>query len=128
MDGRPVLFYVTGSDAIVRDDYSARVVNDLTGHLTDMTKIIMTCYRAGGTVVELVIHCGDKSVFCLTIWEGELDVPPVSTDDIRVAHKEISLPDVTDIFILVTKLARYARLSPSFSTDPDSSSVLEFSS
>ncbi|WP_240353931.1 hypothetical protein [Pectobacterium brasiliense] len=88
----------------------------------------MTCYRAGGSLTELTIDSGKEQTFCLTICEGYLDVPPVSSDDIRLAHKQISLPDVTDIIILVTTLARYAGLSPSFSVDGESSSLLEFSS
>ncbi|QJW54869.1 hypothetical protein HL670_01750 [Serratia plymuthica] len=88
----------------------------------------MTCYRAGGALTELIIDSGEGQPFCLTISEGPLDAPPVSSDDIRLAHKQISLPDVTDIIILVTTLARYAGLSPSFSVDGESSSLLEFSS
>lgn len=88
----------------------------------------MTCYRAGGALTELIIDFGEGQTFCLTIGEGSLDVPPFTSDDIRLTHKQISLPDVTDIIILVTTLARYAGLSPSGSGDGESSSLLEFSS
>lgn len=88
----------------------------------------MTCYRAGGALIELTIDSGKEQTFCLTIGEGPLDVPPVSSDDIRLAHKHISLPDVTDIIILVTTLARYTGLSPYASGDGESSALLEFSS
>ncbi len=88
----------------------------------------MTCYRAGGALIELSIDSGEEQTFCITISEGPLDAPPFSSDDIRLAHKQISLPDVTDILILVTTLARYAGLSSSVSGDEDSSSLLEFSS
>ncbi|WP_258912668.1 hypothetical protein [Pectobacterium odoriferum] len=88
----------------------------------------MTCYRAGGTLTELIIDFGEEQTFCLTIGEGSLDVPPFTSDDIQLAHKQISLPDVTDIIILVTTLARYAGLSPSCSGDGESSALLEFSS
>ncbi len=74
---------------------------------------MLTCYRAGCMV---------------TLWEGGLEVSPFSADDIRLAHKEICLPDIADILILVVKLAHHAGLSPSLSTDADSSSLLEFSS
>lgn len=88
----------------------------------------MTCYRAGGALIELIISSGEGHTFCLTICEGPLDVAPFTSDDIRLAHKQISLPDVTDIIILATTLARYAGLSPSFSGDGESSALLEFSS
>lgn len=88
----------------------------------------MTCYRAGGALAELIIDFGERQTFCLTIGEGPLDIPPFTSDDIRLTHKQISLPDVTDIIILVTTLARYAGLSPSFSVDGESSALLEFSS
>lgn len=88
----------------------------------------MTCYRAGGALTELIIDSGEGLTFCLTIGEGSLDVAPFTSDDIRLAHKQISLPDVTDIIILVTTLARYAGLSPSFSVDGESTALLEFSS
>lgn len=88
----------------------------------------MTCYRAGGALTELMIDSRKGQPFCLTIGEGSLDVAPFTSDDIRLAHKQISLPDATDIIILVTTLARYAGLSPFFSVDGESSALLEFSS
>ena len=88
----------------------------------------MTCYRAGSALTELIIDSGEGQTFCLTICEGPLDGSPFSSDDIRLAHKQISLPDVTDIIILATTLAHYAGLSPSCSLDGESSSLLEFSS
>ncbi|MDM2817787.1 hypothetical protein [Citrobacter sp. Cpo102] len=128
MNNRKFLFGVTATDVIVRDDFSNAVVNDLLSHLTGIKRIVMTCYRASGALAELSIGSGEGQTFCITISEGPLDAPPFSSDDIRLAHKQISLPDVTDILILVTTLARYAGLSPAVSTDEDSSSLLEFSS
>ncbi|CAM7470723.1 Bacteriophage protein [Klebsiella variicola subsp. variicola] len=128
MNNRKILFGVTATDVIVRDDYNNAVVNDLMSHLTGIRRIVMTCYRAGGALTELIIDFGEGQTFCLTIGEGSLDIPPFTSDDIRLIHKQISLPDVTDIIILVTTLARYAGLSPSFSGDGESSALLEFSS
>lgn len=128
MNNRKFLFGVTATDVIVRDDYNNAVVNEIMSHLTGIRRIVITCYRAGGALTELIIDSGEGQTFCLTIGEGPLDVPPFTSGDIRLAHKQISLTDVTDIIILVTTLARYAGLSPSFSVDGESSSLLEFSS
>ncbi|RFU93271.1 hypothetical protein DZA29_01855 [Citrobacter gillenii] len=128
MNNRKFLFGVTATDVIVRDDYNNVVVNDVMSHLSGIRRIVMTCYRAGGALTELIIDFGERQTFCLTIGEGPLDIPPFTSDDIRLTHKQISLPDVTDTIILVTTLARYAGLSPSFSVDGESSSLLEFSS
>lgn len=128
MNNRKFLFGVTATDIIIRDDYNNAVVNDVMSHFSEIRRIVVTCYRAGGALTELMIDSGEGQTFCLTIFEGPLDAPPVSSDDIRLAHKQISLPDVTDIIILVTTLARYAGLSPSCSVDGESSSLLEFSS
>ncbi len=128
MNNRKFLFGVTATDVIVRDDYNNAVVNDVMSHLTGIRRIVMTCYRARGALTELIIDFGEGQTFCLTIGEGSLDVAPFTSDDIRLTHKQISLPDVTDIIILVTTLARYAGLSPSCSVDGESSALLEFSS
>ncbi|TCC09248.1 hypothetical protein E0L21_10550 [Kosakonia quasisacchari] len=128
MNNRKFLFDVTATDVIVRDDYNNAVVNDLMSHLTGIRRIVMTCYRAGSALTELIIDSGEGQTFCLTICEGPLDASPFSSDDIRLAHKQISLPDFTDIIILATTLAHYAGLSPSCSVDGESSSLLEFSS
>ncbi|WP_416414388.1 hypothetical protein [Pantoea sp. App145] len=128
MNSRRSLFYFTTADTIVRDSFSDAFVSNLTCHLKSMKKIVMTCYRAGPAITELVIHTHDESLFCLTIWQGDLSVNAMTTDDLRLGHKEISLPDAADIFALVTTLARYAGLSPSLNTDNESSSFLVFSS
>lgn len=128
MNNRKFLFGVTATDVIVRDDYNNAVVNDVMSHLTGIRRIVITCYRAGGALTELIIDFREGQTFCLTIGEGSLDVPTFTSDDIRLTHKQISLPDVTDIIILVTTLAHYAGLSPSFSDDGELSALLEFSS
>ncbi|BGI51767.1 MAG: hypothetical protein HamCj_01200 [Candidatus Hamiltonella defensa (Ceratovacuna japonica)] len=87
---------------------------------------MLTCYRAGCTITELTFYYDEDIFFMLTIWEGWLEISPFSSDDIRLAHKEICLPDITDILILAVKFARHAGLSPSLSADVDSSSLLTF--
>lgn len=124
---RPHLFSIGHSDTAIKDHYNEAIMNDLYPHFKDVNKIIMNNYRAGSAVTELVLHYKDGHVFTLTIWEGGLDVAPVSSCDIRLFHKEISLPDITDTLLFVTSLARYIGLQPSFPID-DSSSVLEFNS
>ncbi|EEE0988501.1 hypothetical protein RC180_003459 [Salmonella enterica] len=128
MKNRKNLFNVTTTEKIIADDFSDAVVNGLTHHVPGITKLILSCYRAGCTVVEITLYRENGELFILTVWEGGLDVPPFSPDDIRLKHKEISLPDITDILILVTRLARYAGLSPVLPADTDSSSLLEFNS
>lgn len=119
------LFSTGHSDAAIKDHYNETVMNDLFPHFNDVSKITMNNYRAGSAVTELLLHYKKGGIFTLTIWEGELDVPLLSPCDIRVYHKEISLPDVTDILIFVMALARYVGLKPSFPLD-DSASILEF--
>lgn len=123
--GSPYLFSVGVGDTVLRDEHNRNVMDNLTSNLPNVTEMKMSNYRAGQAVTELLIHFGYDKIFTLTIWEGELDVPPVSPCDMRLLHKEISLPDVTDILIFVMSLARYAGLQPSFPLD-DSASILEF--
>ncbi len=78
MSNRKFLFGVTATDVIVRDDFSNAVVNDLLSHLTGIRRIVMTCYRAGGALIELSIDSGEEQPFCITISEGPLDAPPFS--------------------------------------------------
>lgn len=127
MHDRIYLFDVTASDTIIEDAYSNAVIRDLTDQLSDIRKISMTCYRAGCAVAELNIDHAEGR-FLLTIWEGTLSVMPVLPADIRLAHKEITLPDVTDITLFTVRLARHAGLSPSFSLAVDSCTLLEFNS
>lgn len=102
------LFSVSATDNILFDRYNHDVMSNLYLHLNDINKISMTSYRAGGAIIELIIHYNNDKTFMLTILEGELNVQPLSSNDIRLAHKEIRLPDVTDILVFVTRLARHA--------------------
>lgn len=126
MNDRKNLFSVTATEKIIADDFSDAVVNGLTHHVPGITKLILSCYRAGCTVAEITLYREGGELFILTVWEGGLDVPSFSPDDIRLAHKEISLPDIADILILATRLARHAGLSPSLPADVASSSLLTF--
>ena len=120
------LFSISSTDTILQDNYNNDVMSNLYSHLTNISKISMTSYRASRAITELIIHYNNGKTFMLTILEGELRTPPLSSDDIRLAHKEISLPDATDIVIFVTRFAHYANLSPSLQSDPDSAEVLIF--
>ncbi len=121
------LFKIDSTDTILLDNFNYKVMNDLYQHLTNIHLIKVTTYREGQSITELVIQYNNEKTFLLTIWQGELNVPPVNSEDIRVAHKEISLPDVTDILVFVTRLALHAQLSPRLSSDFDSAEVLIFS-
>ena len=77
MNNRKFLFGITATDVIVRDDYNNAVVNDVMSHLNGIRRIVMTCYRAGGALTELIIDFGEAQTFCLTIGEGSLDVAPL---------------------------------------------------
>ena len=128
MTRRFYYFDITQTDKIIAYKNSGSFMNNILTHLTPIRKIILTCYRAGGAVTELAIFHGNKKLFCLTIWEGPLNMTLLSPEDIRLEHKEVSLPDVADILILVTRIARHAGLLPSFPVETGTSSVLEFSS
>lgn len=105
---------------------SDAVVSSLLSVFSGITGIEVACYRAGRSVTELLVHREKHTSFCLTIWQGALSVPPVSEDDLRLSHKEISLPDTADVLILITTLVRRAGLVPALIQDPDSSVVMEF--
>ena len=65
MNNRKFLFGVTATDVIVRDDDNNAVVNDVMSHLNGIRRIVMTCYRAGGALTELIIDFGEGQTFCL---------------------------------------------------------------
>ncbi|MDK9753874.1 hypothetical protein KIV40_00075 [Vibrio sp. D173a] len=122
------LYSVCSTDRILKESHSQAVMNDFLKQFINIDKIRMTTYRAGRAVTELIIHYDHDKTFLLTIWEGSFSTPPLSLDDIRLAHKEISLTDIVDIMVLVTRLAHHAQLSPQLSSDSDSAEVLVFSS
>lgn len=130
LNGRKHLFDVTASQKTIHDDVADTVVNDMIYQIItvikEIKKIVLTCYRAGCTITELTFYYDEDHFFMLTIWEGGLEIPPFSSDDIRLAHKEICLPDIIDILMLTLKFARHAQLSPCLSTNADSSSLLTF--
>lgn len=126
MTGRPVLFYISANDAVLHDRFSDGVAGNLASSLAGMTRIVMTCYRAGQPVTELVIRRPGAAPFCLTIWQGPLSVTPVSEDDLRLGHKEIALPDTADTLNLVAALARSGGLSPVLTDSRHEAAVFEF--
>ena len=126
MKDRPNLFSVSSTFRVMPDTCSDAIVSNLMSVLSGLTAIEVACYRAGCAVTELLIHRERNAPFCLTIWQGELSVPPVSDDDLRLSHKEISLPDTTDVLLLISTMARRAGLVPALLADPHSSVVMEF--
>ncbi|MDF5382681.1 hypothetical protein P3675_25370, partial [Vibrio parahaemolyticus] len=80
------LFSISSGDKVISERYNNNVMDDLYRHLTNITKINMTTYRAGCAIAELIIHYDSEKTFLLTIWESELNCPPLSSDDIRLAH------------------------------------------
>ncbi|EJV5950462.1 hypothetical protein N7I24_003009 [Vibrio alginolyticus] len=122
------LFSISSTDLILQEHYHQAVMSDLFNYFININKVRMTTYRAGQAVTELIIHYDNNKTFLLTIWEGALNVPPFSDDDIRLAHKEISLTDITDIMVFVTRFAHHAHLSPQLPSALDSTEILVFSS
>lgn len=120
------LFATSMSDKVIHHEGYMPFMEDLNSIIQKPDKIVMTFYRTGHAVTELVFWQNQSIVFVLTIWEDDLHIPPVSDDDRIVAHKEIALPDITDIMLLITRIAIYTGLQPSFSSDTESSSVFEF--
>ncbi|WP_318479615.1 hypothetical protein [Photobacterium leiognathi] len=122
------LFSISATDLILQDDHNQTVMNDFFNSFININKISMSIYRAGCPITELIIHYDNDKTFLLTIWERELSVPALTSDDIRLAHKEISLTDMADIMVFVTRLAHHAHLSPQLASDSSSAEVLVFNS
>ncbi|MGF1883940.1 hypothetical protein [Vibrio splendidus] len=122
------LFDISSRDLILREKHNQMVMADFFKHFININKISMTTYRAGCAITEFIIHYELDKIFLLTIHEGEFNIQSITGDDIRIAHKEISLPDVTDIMVFVTRLAHHAHVSPQLALDSDSAEVLVFSS
>ena len=122
------LFTITSTDRVEQSDHCESLLASLEKHFRGAQAMNLSCYRAGSAIAELLIQLSDDRIFCLTIWQDVLDATPLSKEDIRVSHKEISLPDVADILLLVLLIARSCQLVPSLSEDSGSSSLLCFSS
>ncbi len=120
------LFATSMSDKVIHNEGYMPFMEGLYSVIQKPDRITVTFYRAGRAVTELVFWQTQSVVFVLTLWEDDLYIPPVSDDDRRIAHKEIALPDITDIMLLITRIAIYTGLQPSFSSDTESSSVFEF--
>jgi hypothetical protein len=120
------LFTIPASGMVFDNDCCRPFMEDLHRVIQKTDKFKVTFYRAGSAVVELVFFDSESVIFVLTIWEGDLYIPSISDDDKRVSHKEIGLPDVTDIMLMVSRLAAHTGLQPSLSSDVESASVFEF--
>lgn len=122
------LFSITSTDMIIKEPHNIDILDDFYCKLPNIYKINMTAYRECRSVIELVIYYNDNKTFLLTIWEDGLNISPISQEDIRLAHKEISLPDSTDIMVFITRIAHHAQLSVALSSSSDSSEVFVFNS
>ncbi|WP_155959445.1 hypothetical protein [Klebsiella aerogenes] len=120
------LFIAPADGKVFDNNCCAPFLEDLYSAIQKPDRITLSCYRAGGAVAELVFWQAESVIFVLTMCEGRLSIPPISDDDRRVAHKVIHLVDITDIMLLVARLAIHTGLKPSFSSDIGSSSVFDF--
>ncbi|MCX8967218.1 hypothetical protein EHW66_20245 [Erwinia psidii] len=121
------LFNVTATDRIERSKAFYEFISSFRTNMTEVKRMVMTCYRAGRAVTELAITHGDDRLFCVSIREDRLSLTPLLPENVRLTHLDIALPDVADILILVTEIARLYGLMPELSADPRSSSVFTFS-
>lgn len=123
---RQHLFTITSTDRVEQSDRCESLLASLEKHFRGAQTMSLSCYRAGSAIAELLIQLSDDQVFCLTIWQDVLDATPLSKEDIRVSHKEISLPDVADIFLLIFQLARRCQFQPSLCGEAETSFLLNF--
>ncbi|MFA0077386.1 hypothetical protein AB4427_04415 [Vibrio artabrorum] len=118
----PRLFHLDWSDRIIREEETTRLMNGLMASLMSVETMKVNYYRAGGALCEVIFESEHPSCLTvLTINEGELNMAPTSSEDIRVSHQVISLLDMTDVFVLVLELARYLQLTPSLIDGEDAS-------
>lgn len=120
------LFTITSTDRVGQSDRCESLLASLEKHFRGAQTMSLSCYRAGSAIAELLIQLSDDRIFCLTIWQDVLDATPLSKEDIRVSHKEISLPDVADIFLLIFQLARRCQFLPSLCGEAETSFLLNF--
>lgn len=120
-DTTPKHLFDVSTDNVVHRDFSLHFLESLYTAIQPPDKLTMNCYRAGGAVAELLFWNAKDVIFVLTICEYQLDVSSVTDDEIRVTHKVINLPDITDIMYLVTRIASRYRLQPSLSSGAEPS-------
>lgn len=122
------LFDITMTGKIDMNHEWDEFLRSVKQHMPNITKIFVNCYRGCTAITELIIHHSDEKILLLTIFSNDLSFSPVSDDDIRVNHKQISLPDVVDVLVFISLLAQESKLEPSLVSEPDSSDFLVFNS
>lgn len=120
------LFTISTTNRLQETPCSRDVVASLVSYLSGAERLVLNCYRAGQAITEMVAHFRDERVFCLTLQEGQIDISPLTKEDIRVSHMYITLPDVTDILVLIIQLMRKCQFAPAINDDPDSASLMVF--
>ncbi|OON34711.1 hypothetical protein BTJ39_23385 [Izhakiella australiensis] len=117
---------VMTGDRIWRSGSFDAFLKGFSDNLPGIDNIMLTCYRAGQAVTELVFSSGGNVKLYLTIREGKISLTRLLPEHIRLSALEISLPDVVDILILTTVLARHYGLTPELADDAGTSTVLMF--
>lgn len=120
------LFEISMTDKIDKSPEWDAFLRSVKQHMPNITKIFVNCYRGCAAITELIIHHSDEKILLLTIFCNDLSFSPVSDDDIRVNHKQISLPDVVDVLVFIVKLSQEFKLTPYLRGEQDSSEVLIF--
>ncbi|HHI0774965.1 TPA: hypothetical protein ACP4R4_004454 [Klebsiella pneumoniae] len=120
------LYGVTSTDRLIQHEHADKFIDSCITNIGSIHKMSLTCYRAGGPLTELVLFYGSDKTFSITIGVGDVDVSMVNEDDIRISHKQITLPDTTDTLILVTRIARRSGLKPMLPEAEQFSTVLDF--
>lgn len=120
------LFNISNTNQLEETPCSRDVLASLVSHLSGAERLELNSYRAGLAIVEMVARFADGRVFCLSIQEGQADIAPLTTEDIRVAHMYITLPDITDILLLITQIVRLCRFRPAIHDEPASASLMTF--
>lgn len=120
------LYGVTSTDRLIQHEHADDFIDSCISNIGSIHKMSLTCYRAGGPLTELVLFYGSDKTFSITIGVGDVDVSMVNEDDIRISHKQITLPDTNDTLILVTRIARRSGLKPMLPEAEQFSTVLDF--
>ena len=118
------LYGVTSTDRLIQHEHADKFIDSCIKNIGSIHKMSLTCFRAVGPELELFYGSGKK--FSITIGVGDVDVSMVNEDDVRISHKQITLPDTTDTLILVTRIARRSGLKPMLPEAEQFSTVLDF--
>ncbi|HGJ5891015.1 MAG TPA: hypothetical protein ACHBZA_06640 [Arsenophonus apicola] len=122
------LFDITFTEEIEQSQEWDNFLLSVKQRMPKITKIFVKCYRGCTAITEVIIHYSDEKILLVTIFSDDLNFSPVSDEDIKANHKQVSLPNAADVLIFITKLAQQFKLAPSLVSEPDSSDFLVFNS